>query len=70
MSITRPIAWRYASNLLDKQDLELEGWLLAQRHAGESYESIARRLFMLTDQEIEVSGRTIANWINSAEEDA
>ncbi len=65
MSITRPIAWRYAGSLLGKQDLQLDTWLLEQRGNGDSYESIARSLFVLTDQEIEVTGRTIANWITS-----
>ena len=70
MSITRPIAWRYAGSLLGKQDLQLDAWLLEQRGNGDSYESIARNLFVLTDQEIEVTGRTIANWITSLKEDA
>ena len=70
MSKTRPTAWRYADILLDKQDLQLDTWLLEQRSNGDSYESIARNLFVLTDQEIEVTGRTIANWITSLKEDA
>ncbi len=61
---------RFAAHLLAQQDLELEAWLLEQRGNHDSYERIARSLFVLTDQKINVTSRTIANWINSLKEDA
>lgn len=70
MSITKPIRWQYASELLAQQDLELETWLLEQRGNKDSYERIARSLFVLTDQKINVTSRTIANWLNSVKDDA
>ena len=67
MSITRPIAWSFAAKLLDDQNLKLEAWLAEQRGNHDSYETIARSLWVLTDEQIDVTGTTIANWVKSLE---
>lgn len=49
--------------LLEREGSNLIDWLSARRSERDSYETIARKLYVLTDGEVDVSYTTVKRWL-------
>lgn len=54
---------RVVDLLLEQQGSNLRDWLAERREERDSYETIARKLWSLTDGEVSVSYTTIKRWL-------
>ncbi|HEX7099642.1 MAG TPA: hypothetical protein VF377_10405 [Acidimicrobiia bacterium] len=54
---------RIVDLLLEKQGSNLHDWLSDRRNEGDSYEMIAKKIWVLTDGEVDVTYTTIRRWL-------
>ena len=54
---------RVVDLLLRDKGSTLEGWMSDQRSVGDSYETIAKKVYVLTSGEVDVTYQTIKRWV-------
>ena len=54
---------RVVDLLLEQQKSNLRDWMAARRDEEDSYETIAKKIYVLTDGEVDVSYTTIKRWL-------
>ena len=54
---------RTARRILERKGVNLDEWLLEQQSEGAVPDTISKRLFALTDEDVKVYGSTVEAWI-------
>jgi len=61
MATATPALFLFADLLLDGKFAE---FLIERREDGDSWDTIAKKLWVLTDQKVDVSGPTLQRWFD------
>lgn len=54
---------RVVDLLLEREGSNLYDWLAARRAEGNSYETIAKKIWTLTDGEVDITYTTVRRWL-------